>query len=140
MAISSGIAIKFKEDTLLGVHDFASATFKIALYTSVASLSNGTSVYLTSAEVSNGGGYTTGGRVVTVSDITIDGSVAYIDFDDASWTSATFTAAGCLIYNSSQSNKTVAVIDFGGDKTATNGTFSVQFPAPGATTAIVRVT
>ncbi len=139
MAISSGVAIKFKEDCLLGVHDFASATFKIALYSSVASLSNGTSVYITSAELGNGNGYTTGGNIVTVADVTIDGSVAYVDFVDASWTSATFTASGCLIYNSSQSNKTVAVIDFGGEKTATNGTFSVQFPAAGATTAIVRV-
>jgi len=139
MAISSGIAIRFKEDSLKAVHDFTSATFKIALYSSVASLSNGTSVYITSAEIANGNGYTTGGEALSVSNVTVDGSVAIVDFADVSWTSATFTARGCLIYNSSQSNKTVAVVDFGGDKTATNGTFTVQFPAAGATTAIVRL-
>ncbi|MEK9954898.1 MAG: hypothetical protein VW577_05770 [Pelagibacteraceae bacterium] len=139
MAISSGIAIRFKEDSLKAVHDFTSATFKIALYSSVASLSNGTSVYITSAEIANGNGYTTGGEALSVTNVTVDGSVAIVDFADVSWTSATFTARGCLIYNSSQSNKTVAVVDFGGDKTATNGTFTVQFPAAGATTAIVRL-
>lgn len=139
MAISSGIAIRFKEDSLKAVHDFTSATFKIALYSSVASLSNGTSVYITSAEIANGNGYTTGGEALSVSNVTVDGSVALVDFADVSWTSATFTARGCLIYNSSQSNKTVAVVDFGGDKTATNGTFTVQFPVAGATTAIVRL-
>ena len=138
MAISSGIAIRFKEDSLKAVHDFTSATFKIALYSSVASLSNGTSVYITSAEIANGNGYTTGGEALSVTNVTVDGSVAIVDFADVSWTSATFTARGCLIYNSSQSNKTVAVVDFGGDKTATNGTFTVQFPVAGATTAIVR--
>ncbi|HAT64505.1 MAG TPA: hypothetical protein DCS66_07865 [Flavobacteriaceae bacterium] len=139
MAISSGIAIKFKEDCLEGVHHFSSATFKMALYTSLASLSNGTSVYLTSAEVANGNGYTTGGAIVTVLDVTIDGSIAIVDFNSVSWTSATFTATGCLIYNDTQSDKTVAVIDFGGDKTATNGTFTVQMPAAAAATAIVRL-
>ena len=139
MAISSGIAIKFKEDCLEGVHHFSSATFKMALYTSVASLSNGTSVYITSAEVANGNGYTTGGSIVTVLDVTIDGSIAIVDFNSVSWTSATFTASGCLIYNDTQSDKTVAVIDFGGDKTATNGTFTVQMPAAAAATAIVRL-
>ena len=139
MAISSGIAIRFKEDSLKAVHDFTSATFKIALYSSVASLSNGTSVYITSAEIANGNGYTTGGETLSVTNVTVDGSVAIVDFADVSWTSATFTASGCLIYNSSQSNKTVAVVDFGGDKTATNGTFTVQFPVAGATTAIVRL-
>jgi len=139
MAISSGIAIKFKEDCLEGVHHFSSATFKMALYTSVASLSNGTSVYITSAEVANGNGYTTGGSIVTVLDVTIDGSIAIVDFNSVSWVSATFTASGCLIYNDTQSDKTVAVIDFGGDKTATNGTFTVQMPAAAAATAIVRL-
>jgi hypothetical protein len=139
MAISSGIAIRFKEDSLKAVHDFISATFKIALYSSVASLSNGTSVYITSAEIANGNGYTTGGEALSVTNVTVDGSVAIVDFADVSWTSATFTARGCLIYNSSQSSKTVAVVDFGGDKTATNGTFTVQFPVAGATTAIVRL-
>ena len=114
MAISSGIAIRFKEDSLKAVHDFTSATFKIALYSSVASLSNGTSVYITSAEIANGNGYTTGGEALSVTNVTVDGSVAIVDFADVSWTSATFTARGCLIYNSSQSNKTVAVVDFGG--------------------------
>jgi|TARA_R100000750_G_scaffold12817_4_gene8209 hypothetical protein len=139
MAISSGIAINFKEDCLEGVHHFSSATFKIALYTSIASLSNGTSVFLVSGELASGNGYTSGGQICTVTNVTVDGSTAIVDFADQSWTSATFTARGCLIYNSSQSNKTVAVIDFGGEKTATNGTFTVQMPAPAAATAIVRL-
>ena len=139
MAISSGIAVKFKEDSLKGLHDFTSAEFKIALYTSVASLSNGTSVYITSGQVANGNGYATGGKVVTVTSVTVDGTVGIVNFSNVSWTSATFTARGCLIYNATKSNKTVAVIDFGGEKTATNGTFTVQMPASGASTSIVRL-
>ena len=139
MAISSGIAVKFKEDSLKGLHDFTSAEFKIALYTSVASLSNGTSVYITSGQVADGNGYTTGGKVVTVTSVTVDGTVGIVNFNNVSWTSATFTARGCLIYNATKSNKTVAVIDFGGDKTATNGTFTVQMPSSGASTSIVRL-
>jgi|TARA_R100000084_G_C4631071_1_gene138382 hypothetical protein len=139
MAISSGIAVKFKEDSLKGLHDFTSAEFKIALYTSVASLSNGTSVYITSGQVANGNGYATGGKVVTVTSVTVDGTVGIVNFNNVSWTSATFTARGCLIYNATKSNKTVAVIDFGGDKTATNGTFTVQMPSSGASTSIVRL-
>ena len=104
MAISSGIAIKFKEDCLEGVHDFTSATFKIALYTSIASLSNGTSVFLVSGELASGSGYTSGGQICTVTDVTVDGSVAIVDFADQSWTSATFTARGCFIYNSTTIN------------------------------------
>ena len=139
MAISSGIAVKFKEDSLKGLHDFTSAEFKIALYTSVASLSNGTSVYITSGQVANGNGYATGGKVVTVTSVTVDGTVGIVNFNNVSWTSATFTARGWLIYNATKSNKTVAVIDFGADKTATNGTFTVQMPSSGASTSIVRL-
>ena len=90
-------------------------------------------------ELASGNGYTSGGQICTVTDVTVDGSVAIVDFADQSWTSATFTARGCLIYNSTKSNKTVAVIDFGGEKTATNGTFTVQMPAAAAATAIVRL-
>ena len=139
MAISSWIAVKFKEDSLKGLHDFTSAEFKIALYTSVASLSNGTSVYITSGQVANGNGYATGGKVVTVTSVTVDGTVVIANFNNVSWPSATFTARGCLIYNATKSNKTVAVIDFGGDKTATYGTFTVQMPSSGASTSIVRL-
>jgi hypothetical protein len=139
MAISQGMCISFKKEVLLGEQDFDADTFKIALFTNVASLSNGTTVYSTSAEVS-GAGYTAGGNILTGVTVTTDGSVAIVDFSDSSWTSATFTTRGALIYNSSRSNTAVAVLNFGGDKTVENGTFTVQFPAAAATTAIIRLT
>lgn len=149
MAISSGIAIKWKE-LAMGGHIPSIVPgykgFKMALYTSLASLSNGTSLYKTEAEISASTGgvstnYTTGGNICTVISVDVDGSVAYIQFANQSWTSATFGADGCLIYNVSTStaNRTLAVIDFGGTKTATNGTFTVTMPAAGASTSIVRL-
>ena len=139
MAISSGIAIRFKEDSLKAVHDFTSATFKIALYSSVASLSNGTSVYITSAEIANGNGYTTGGEALSVTNVTVDGSVAIVDFADLSFTGVTLTARGALIYNNTDGDKAVCALDFGGDKTATAGTFTIQFPAFTTSAAILRI-
>jgi len=142
MAIASGIAIRFKQDCLAGdVHSISAGYVGLymALFSAAASLDNNTSIYPTSAEVANGNGYTTGGNICTVLSVSVDGSVAYLQFADQSWTSATFTADGCLIYNSSASNKTVAVVSFGGAKTATNGTFTVSMPAAAAATAIVRL-
>jgi uncharacterized Ntn-hydrolase superfamily protein len=149
MAISSGVAIQWKELAMGGrvPHITAGYTgFKIALYSSLASLSNGTSLYKTDGEISASTGgvstnYTTGGNVCTVLSVDVDGSVAYIQFADQTWTSATFGADGCLIYNTSTStaNHTIAVIDFSGTKTATNGTFTITMPAAGATTSIVRL-
>ena len=149
MAISSGVAIKWKE-LAMGGHlpsiAVGYAGFKIALYSSLASLSNGTSLYKAAGEISASSGgvstnYTTGGNVCTVLSVSVAGSTAYIQFADQSWTSATFAADGCLIYNTSTStaNRTLAVIDFGGTKTATNGTFTITMPAAGATTSIVRL-
>lgn len=145
MAISSGIAIKWKELAMGGhipsvVADYAG--FKIALFVSGASLSNGTSVYKTDGEVTAAGtNYTAGGNICTVTTVGVAGSVAYIQFKNQTWASATFAAAGCLIYNTSTStaNRTLAVIDFGGTKTATAGDFVITMPAAGATTSIVRL-
>ena len=149
MAISSGVAIKWKE-LAMGGHlpsiAVGYAGFKIALYSSLASLSNGTSLYKADVDISASSGgvstnYTAGGNVCTVLSVSVAGSTAYIQFADQSWTSATFAADGCLIYNTSTStaNRTLAVIDFGGTKTATNGTFTITMPAAGATTSIVRL-
>ena len=146
MAISSGIAIKWKELAMGGhipsvVANYAG--FKIALFVSGASLSNGTSVYKTDGEVTAGAAtnYVAGGNICTVTTVGVAGSVAYIQFANQTWASATFAAAGCLIYNTSTStaNRTIAVIDFGGTKTATAGDFVITMPAAGATTSIVRL-
>ena len=131
----------FKKEVLEALHDFnatSGSVFKIALYTSSASLDASTTVYTTSNEVV-GTGYTAGGLTLTNIDPTTSGTTAFADFADATWTSATITAAGALIYNSSQSNKAVAVLSFGGDKTSTNGDFIIQFPAADASNAIIRI-
>ena len=122
---------------LTGTHDFSSDVFKIALYTGSATINADTTVYTTSNEVS-ATGYTAGGNTLTVSTTpTSSGTIAYVSFSNTSWSSA-LTARGALIYNSSKSNKAVAVLDFGADKTSTS-TFTVTFPAADATSAIVRI-
>jgi len=138
MAITQAICSSFKEDLLSGLQDFASGgdTFKIALYTSSASLDSTTTAYTSSNEAS-GTGYTPGGETLTSQSVTLSGTTAYIDFADASWTSSTISAAGALIYNSTNSNKAVCVLNFGGTYSSTNGTFTVQFPAATTTTAIL---
>jgi hypothetical protein len=138
MAISQGMSISFKKQVLLGDQDFDANTFKLALFTDTASLSSGTATYSTSAEVS-GIGYTAGGNTLSIVDVTVDGSVGIVDVSNTAWTTATFTARGGLIYNSSKSNSTVAVLDFGGNKSVENGTFTIQFPAAAAATAIIRL-
>ena len=141
MAISSGIAVKFKEDSLKGLHDFTSAEFKIALYTSSATLNSATTAYSASNEVGNSGQYTAGGGALTNNGTSISAGVARADFADRSFTGVTLTARGALIYNTSSAvtNAAVCVLDFGGDKTATSGTFTVQFPAATSTAAILRI-
>jgi hypothetical protein len=146
MAISSGIAIKWKELAMGGQIPAVVAGytgFKIALFVSGASLSNETSIYKTDGEVTAGAAtnYVAGGNICTVLSVSVAGSVAYIQFADQTWASATFAAGGCLIYNTSTStaNRTIAVIDFGGTKTATAGDFVITMPAAGATTSIVRL-
>lgn len=137
MAITQTTCTSFKVELLTGTHNFSSDTFKIALYTGAATLNAGTTVYTTSNEVS-AAGYTAGGNTLTVSTTpTSSGTIAYVSFSNTSWSSA-LTARGALIYNSSKSNKAVAVLDFGADKTSTS-TFTVTFPAADATSAIVRI-
>jgi hypothetical protein len=144
MAITSAICTSFKQELLVGTHNFTASsgdTFKIALYTSSASLGAATTAFSTTNEISNtsGSAYSSGGATLTSVTPTTDGTTALCDFSDVSFTSASFTANGALIYNSSQSNKAVAVIAFGADKTVTSGTFTIQFPAADASNAIIRL-
>ena len=147
MAISQAMCTSFKVNLLQGAQNFNTGTtkvYKIALFTSAATLGAGTTTYSgsTTGEVSSSGtGYTTGGEVLTVSQIPTDGgsgTTAFIDFDDVTWVAATITARGALIYNSTD-DTAVAVLDFGSDKTSTNGNFTIIFPAATNTTAIIRI-
>jgi hypothetical protein len=144
MAISSAICTSFKQEILVGTHNFTASsgdTFKIALYTSSATLGASTTAFSDTNEISNtsGSAYSTGGATLTSVTPTTSGTTAFCDFADVSFTSASFTANGALIYNSSQSNKAVAVIAFGGDKTVSSGTFTIQFPTADASNAIIRI-
>lgn len=137
MAITTGVCDSYTQEVLSGTHSSADI-YKIALYTSAATLSSATTVYSATNEVS-GAGYTAGGATLTGFATSIDTGVAILDFADPSWASATITARGALIYNSSKTNKAVAVFDFGSDITSTNGTFSITFPAPAAATGLIRI-
>ena len=142
MAITQAVCNSFKGELLQGQHNFTAATgnvFKLALYTSAATLSSATTVYTSTNEVANTGQYVTGGGVLTNVSPLVSSGVAFIDFDDISFTGVTLTAAGCLIYNTSSSNKSVMSLDFGGDKSATSGTFTIQFPAATSSAAILRI-
>ena len=144
MAITSAICTSFKQEILVGTHNFTATTgdtFKIALYTSSATLGASTTAYSTSEEITNTSGtaYTAGGATLTSVTPTTSGTTALCDFADVSYTSASFTANGALIYNSSQSDKAVCAIAFGSDKTVTSGTFTIQFPTADATNAIIRI-
>ena len=142
MAITQSLCTSFKVDLLSGTMDFTSGTgdtFKMALYTSSATLGPTTTAYSTTNEIS-GTGYTAGGNTLVVSQSpTSGGTTAFISFSNTSWTSASFTCRGALIYNSSQSNKAVAVFDFGSDKTVVGGTFTISFPTADATNAVIRI-
>jgi|TARA_R100000900_G_scaffold37138_1_gene30609 hypothetical protein len=142
MAITSAICTSFKVEILKAVHNFTASsgnTFNLALYTSSASLGASTTAYTTSNEVS-GSGYTAKGNALTSVTPVADSTTAVCDFADTSFTSASFTARGCLIFNDSASgDPAVCAIDFGGDKTVSSGTFTIQFPAAAASTAIVRI-
>ena len=142
MAITQAMVTSFKKAILDGEMDFSSDTtdtFKIALYTSSATLGASTTAYSTTNEVANGDGYTTGGKTLTVVAPTTSGTTAFIDFSNVTWTTATITARGALIYKSGGSNPAVAVLDFGADKTSTNGDFEIQFPTADASNAILRI-
>ena len=138
MAITPALCTSFKSEILDEQHDITSDTIKCALFTSSASLAASTTAYSTSNEVANGNGYSTGGVTLGSAAVATSGTTVYIDFADPSWTSATFTANGALIYNSSNSNKAICVLAFGGDYTVTNGTFTITFPAADASNALIR--
>ena len=141
MAISQAMCTSFKQELLEAVHNFKNSggdTFKIALYTSSASLGAGTTAYTTSNEVS-GTGYTAGGNTLTRVDPSSSGTTAITEFADSTWSSATITARGALIYNDTDSDKAVAVLDFGADKISSGGDFTIQFPAADASNAIIRI-
>jgi hypothetical protein len=135
--IAQTLTTSFKLGLLQGIHDFSTDIFKIALYTSDASFGADTTAYSTTGEV-EGTGYTAGGNTLTVSGPSSNGTTAYVSFNDSTWSNASFTTVGAVIYNSSKSNAAVAVLNFGNTKTAV-GTFTVQFPAATASTAIIRI-
>ena len=137
----------FKLQLLTATHAFTATqiraattadTFKIALYTSSATLDATTTAYATTNETT-GTNYTAGGNTLTSAATSSSGTTAFVDFADSSWTTASFTARGALIYNSTQSNKSVVVLDFGSDKTASAGTFTIVFPTADASNAIIRI-
>ena len=142
MAISQSLCTSFKVDLLSGTQNFVSGTgntFKMALYTSSATLGATTTAYTTSNEIT-GTGYTAGGNTLAVSTSpTSSGTTAFLSFTDTSWTTATFTCRGALIYNSTNSNKAVAVFDFGSDKQVIGGTFTITFPTADSTSAVIRI-
>jgi len=141
MAISQAVANSFKKEILEGEHEFQSGAdkFKLALYVSTANLSAATTSYTTTGEVSASGQYAAGGGALTGQNTSVASGVAIVDFADLSFTGVTLTARGALIYNTSNTNAAVAVLDFGGDKTATDGTFTIQFPAFTTAAAILRI-
>jgi VCBS repeat-containing protein len=141
MAISQALCTSFKVELMTGTHNFTTSTgntFKLALYTSAATLGATTTAYSATNEAS-GTGYTAGGATLTNVTPTSSGTTAFTDFADLTFSTVTITANGALIYNSSASNKAVAVLAFGADKTATAGNFTIVFPAADATNAIIRI-
>ncbi len=141
MAISQAMCTSFKVELMTGTHNFTASSgnsFKLALYTSSASLGAATTAYTSSNEAS-GTNYTATGAALTNVTPVASGTTAIADFADLTFSNATVTARGCLIYNDTNSDKAVAVLDFGGDKTSTAGDFTIQFPAADASNAIIRI-
>jgi len=142
MAITQAVCTSFKQELLVGTHNFTASsgdTFKLALYTSSATLGASTTAYVTTGQ-SSGTNYTAGGANLTSVTPVATGTTAVCDFSpDLTFGTATVTSRGCLIYNSSASNKAVCVLDFGADKSSTAGNFTVVFPSPTATGAIIRL-
>ena len=145
MAIASAICNTFKQEILVGTHNFTASsgdTFNLALYTSSASLGAGTTAYASTNEITNtaGSAYSAKGKALTSVTPALDSSTAVCDFANISWTSASFTANGCLIFNDTAAgDPAVCVVAFGGDKTVSSGTFTIQFPAADASNAILRI-
>ena len=140
MAITSAIATSFKQEILVEGHNLTNGadSIKLALYTSSATMGAGTTAYSTAQEVS-GTNYSAGGSALTNVTPATSGTTAVCDFADLTFGTATVTARGCLLYNSTNSNKALCAIDFGADKTSTAGDFTVVFPSPTATGAIIRL-
>ena len=138
MPLVQGMVSSFKQQILLGEHDLDTDVLRIALYTSSANLDATTTVYTTVGEVT-GAGYTAGGNTLTGSTVSLTGTKAFVDFNDSSWSNSTITARGALIYNSSKSNKAIAVMDFGSDKRSSGNTFTIQFPANSPDSAVIRI-
>ena len=144
MANTSAICNSFKQEVLVATHNFTASTgntFKLALYTSSATLNKSTTAYSTSNEISNtsGSAYSAGGAALTSVTPVLSTDTAVCDFADLSFTSASFTANGCLIYNDTNADRAVCAIAFGSDKTVTSGTFTIQFPTADASNAILRI-
>ena len=136
--ITAGLTNSFKEELLLGVHDFDTDVMKIALYTSAAELGPLTTAYTTVGETS-GVGYTAPGQILTGVVVTRTGGIAYVSFDNPTWNAATFTTRGALIYNSSKSDRSVGVLNFGLDQTVLSQQFQIQFPPDNADNALIRI-
>ena len=149
MAIAQAMCTSFKKELMTATHNFATNgnAFKLALYAEgsggksnpTATLGAASTVFVTTGEVASSGTYVTGGLALTKVAPTSSGTTAFTDFADRSFTTATITAMGALIYNSTNSNKAVAVLDFGSNKTSTSGTFTIQFPTADASNAIIRI-
>lgn len=142
MAITTAFCTSFKQGLLQGLHDFDNPgghTFKIALYTSAATLGATTTAYSTTNEVTTGGGYSAGGNTLTAVTPTTSGTTAFTDFADTTWSASTITANGALIYNNTSSNASCVVLAFGSDKSSSNGDFTIVFPTANATDAIIRI-
>ena len=138
MAITQTWTTSFKYQILLGEHDLDTDVLKMALYTSAASLGADTTAYTTSGETT-GTGYTAGGIVLTNVTVSSGNGIAYVDFDDPTWSGTSFTTIGALIYNSSKSNKSIAVLNFGQNQTTTNENFVLQMPSNNPTFALIRL-
>jgi hypothetical protein len=138
MAITQAMCNSFKTECLGGLHDLDTHVIKIALYTSAATLDASTTAYSATNEVS-GTGYTAGGGTLAGAAISLSGSTAIVDFTDFTWTTATITARGALIYNSTASNRAIAVLNFTTDRTSTASDFTIQFPTPDSSNAIIRL-
>lgn len=141
MAISTSMCTSFKSGLMSALHNFNNPggnTFKIALYTSTATLGASTTAYSATNEIT-GTGYTAGGQALTSVSPTTSGTTAYVDFADVTWSSSTITANGALIYNANSSNASVITLAFGSDKSSSNGDFVIVFPTANATDAIIRI-
>jgi hypothetical protein len=137
MSIIQTQTTSFKTELYQAIHDLTTDTLKIALYTNSATLNETTTVYSTTNEIT-GTGYTAGGVVITGVTVNSSGYTAYVSFNNPSWTSASFTTRAALIYNSSKANRSIAVLDFGSDKTVSNNTFLITLPTNNASDALIR--